>query len=423
MTPLAVRRTAAALLALAAAGCGRETPRMSSTATPSVSARAAKVYRDAIVIDTHNDLPSRMLDDGYDADVRHQPGAAKDQGDSDLPRFMESGITAQFLSAFVDAKYAFAKPDQSWNRVEAYIDTIHAFVNRHPDKLLFATTSADVRQAKTEGKMAVFIGVEGGHAIENSLDKLRQLYAQGARYMTLTWNNGNDWAGSSVGVNGTRTAGLTDFGKDVVHEMNRLGMLVDISHVSDSTFYDAIAASKDPVIASHSSSRALGGHPRDMTDDMLRAVARNGGVVNVNFFETFLDPNFAAAADSVRKAVDVERQAAAAAPGADTAAVRAHYDSLADAQVRAMPRVPLSVLIDHIDHIAKVAGVDHVGLGSDFDGVDAYLPAGMLDVTYLPNIAQGLIDRGYTDADVTKILGGNMMRVIEIVLDRKPAKP
>jgi membrane dipeptidase len=160
-----------------------------------------------------------------------------------------------------------------------------------------------------------------------------------------------------------------------------------------------------------------------MTDDMLRAVARNGGVVNVNFFETFLDPNFAAAADSVRKAVDVERQAAAAAPGADTAAVRAHYDSLADAQVRAMPRVPLSVLIDHIDHIAKVAGVDHVGLGSDFDGVDAYLPAGMLDVTYLPNIAQGLIDRGYTDADVTKILGGNMMRVIEIVLDRKPAKP
>lgn len=426
MTSPFARRLAAFLplfLFALADACGREPARMESVSTPSLSAHAAKVYRDAIVIDTHNDLPSRMLDDGYNADVRHQPGHGKDRGDSDLPRFMESGITAQFLSAFVDAKYAFAKPDQSFQRVEAYIDTIHAFVNRHPDKLIFATTSADVRQAKQDGKMAVFIGVEGGHAIENSLDKLRQLYAQGTRYMTLTWNNGNDWAGSAVGLNGTRTAGLTDFGKDVVHEMNRLGMLVDISHVSDSTFYDAIAASKDPVIASHSSSRALGGHARDMSDDMLRAVARNGGVVNVNFYSAFLDPNFAATADSITKVVDAERDSASRRPGADTAAVRAQYDSVHDARVHALPRPPLSLLIDHIDHIAKVAGVDHVGIGSDFDGVDGQLPDNMLDVTYLPNIAQGLIDRGYTDAEVTKMLGGNMMRVIEIVLDRKPAKP
>ncbi|HEY5220042.1 MAG TPA: dipeptidase [Gemmatimonadaceae bacterium] len=410
-------------LALAVVACGGPTPaRMPNAAAPPVSAHAAKVYHDAVVIDTHNDLPSRMLDDGYNADVRHQPGYAKDEGDSDLPRFMQSGITAQFLSAFVDAKYVFAKPDQSWQRVEAYMDTIHAFVARHPDSLIFATTSADVLRAKKEGKMAVFIGVEGGHAIENSLDKLRQLYAQGARYMTLTWNNGNDWAGSSIGVNGTSKGGLTDFGKDVVHEMNRLGMLVDISHVSDSTFYDVIAISTDPVIASHSSSRALGGHARDMTDDMLRAVRHNGGVVNVNFYSPFLDPKFAAAMDSITKATRAEQDAAAKGAGADTAKVRAHYDTVLAGRLQAIPRPPLSLIIDHIDHIVKVAGVDHVGIGSDFDGVDGFLPADMLDVTYLPHIAQGLLDRGYSDADVTKILGGNMLRVIEMVLDRKPAK-
>ena len=409
-------------LALAPAACrGREPAAMRHPSTPALSNHAAAVYDDAIVIDAHNDLPSRMLDDGYDADVRHQPGYGKAYGESDLPRFMESGITAQFLAAYVSATYAQAKPDQSWTRVEAYMDTIHAFVNRHPDSLIFATTSTDILRAKKEHKVAIFIGVEGGHAIENSLDKLRQLYAQGARYMTLTWNNGNDWAGSSIGVNGTRTGGLTDFGKDVVREMNRLGMLVDISHVSDSTFFDVIATTKDPVIASHSSARALGDHPRDMTDDMLRAVGQNGGVVNVNFFALFLDPRFAAAYDSVRVAARAEADAAARNPGADTAAIRARYDSVVDAGTRALPRPPLSMLLDHIDHVARVAGVDHVGLGSDFDGVDGMLPADMLDVTYLPNIAQGLIDRGYSDADVTKILGGNMLRVVEMVLDRKPS--
>jgi membrane dipeptidase len=354
--------------------------------------------------------------------VRHEPGFGKARGETDLPRLMQSGITGQFLSAFVDAKYTLATPDQSWNRVEAYVDTIHAFVNRHPDKLVFATTAADVRRAKKEGKVAVFIGVEGGHAIQNSLDKLRQLYAQGARYMTLTWNNGNDWAGSSVGVNGTRKGGLTPFGKSVVREMNRLGMLVDISHVSDSTFYDAVATSTAPVIASHSSSRALGGHPRDMTDDMIRAVAKNGGVVNVNFYASFIDPKFRAAEDSVTRILEAKGRAEAARPGADTAKIRAEYSAKIDSAIRTLPRPPLSVLIDHFDHIAKVAGVDHVGIGSDFDGVDGLLPADMLDVTYLPHIVQGLLDRGYSEADIRKILGGNMMRVMEQVFDHTQPK-
>jgi membrane dipeptidase len=394
---------------------------MSSSLPRTISVHAAAVYRAAVVIDMHNDLPNRMLNDGYDADVRHESGHGKTKGDSDLPRFRESGITAQFLAAFVDAKYAAADPDQSWARVQACVDTIHAFVNRHPDALLLATNSAHARRAKQEGKIAVFIGIEGGHAIENSLDKLRQLYVRGARYMTLTWNNGNAWAGSSIGVNGTSTGGLTDFGKEVVHEMNRLGMLVDISHVSDSTFYDVIATAGDPVIASHSSARAVGGHARDVTDDMLRAVARNGGVVNVNFLAVFLDPAFAAAHDEIRRSLVAAADAAMRQPGADSAEVRATYERLIEERIHALPRPPLSTLLDHFDHMARVAGVDHVGIGSDFDGVDGLLPDDMVDVTCLPHIAQGLLDRGYTDADVTKILGGNMLRVMERVLDRAPS--
>jgi membrane dipeptidase len=284
--------------------------------------------------------------------------------------------------------------------------------------LRLATTSHDVLRAKREATVAVFIGVEGGHAIENSLDRLRELYRRGVRYLTLTWNNGNDWAGSSIGEHGTRTGGLTDFGRDVVREMNGLGMLVDISHVSDATFDDVVATARAPIIASHSGARAIAAHPRNLSDDMLRAVARSGGVVNVNFFSVFLDPAIAAHADRLRVAIAAEEEEALARPGADRATVRAEHERMLRDRLQATPRPPFSILIDHIDHIARVAGVAHVGLGSDFDGVDHLLPAGMLDVTYLPNIAQGLIDRGYRDADVTRVLGGNMLRVMSAVLDR-----
>ena len=378
-----------------------------------------RIYRDAIVIDTHNDLPSKMIDDGYDAAVRHSPGFEKNQGDSDLPRFLESGITGQFLSAWVDAPYALRTPDQSWERVQIYLDTIHAFVRRHPDRLVFATTARQVRDAKAQGKVAMLIGVEGGHAIEGSIENLRELYRRGVRYMTLTWNNGTPWAGSAAGLNGTRTGGLTAHGRDIVREMNRLGMFVDISHVSDSTFFDAVAVSSDPVIASHSSARALNSHRRNMSDDQLRAVARNGGVVNVNFYSVFIDPRFLAQSDSIARAVDLETRAALAQPGADSAAIRAAAERKNDAAVRALPRPPLSILIDHIVHIARVAGIDHVGIGSDFDGVGGLLPAAMDDVTRLPLIAQALLDRGYSEQDVRKVLGGNMLRVMDRVLDRR----
>ena len=272
-----------------------------------------------------------------------------------------------------------------------------------------------MRRAKAEGKVAILIGVEGGHAIEGSLDHLRELYARGARYLTLTWNNGNAWAGSSIGVDGTRTGGLTPFGREVVREMNRLGMLVDLSHVSDNTFYDAIAVSTVPVIASHSSARALSDVPRNLTDDQLRAVARNGGVVNVNFYSRFIDSRYRADIEHVEETVRAAGAAARAA-GEDSVAAAKRIVALRDSLTAAITPTPFSVLIDHIDHIAKVAGVDHVGLGSDFDGVSA-LPLGMEDVTRVPRIAQALLDRGYSDDDVKKILGGNMLRVMTRVLD------
>jgi membrane dipeptidase len=423
MTP---RRFIPVGIALAMAACAR-TPRTSTPAParsrsmsiPEVSPRALRVYREAYVIDTHNDMPSRILDDGYDPDVRHPAGFGRTEGNTDFPRLVESGMTAEFMSAWVDAPYA-ERAGASFSRAMQHIETIHAFVDRHPDRLLFATTAADVRRAKAEGKIAIFIGVEGGHAIEGSLDRLRDLYAHGARYLTLTWNNGNAWAGSSIGVDGTRTGGLTPFGRDVVREMNRLGMLVDLSHVSDSTFYDAIAVSTVPVIASHSSARALSDVPRNLTDDQLRAIARNGGVVNVNFYSRFIDSRYRAGIEHVEETVRAARAAARAA-GEDSASAAKRISAMRDSLAAAIPPTPFSVLIDHIDHIAKVAGVDHVGLGSDFDGVSA-LPLGMEDVTRLPRIAQALLDRGYSDGDVRKMLGGNMLRVMTRVLDARTAE-
>jgi len=380
-----------------------------------VSDHAMQVYRAAYVIDTHNDLPSKMADDSVNPDVRH-PADMKVQ--SDLPRFMESGITAVFLSDFVNATYALQKPDASYARAVQLADSIHSFANRNPKQLIFATTAADVERAKKEGKVAILIGVEGGHAIEGSLDKLRDLYKRGMRYMTLTWNNGNSWAGSNAGLNGTSKGGLTPFGIQVINEMNRLGIFVDISHVSDSTFWDAVKASSKPVIASHSSARALSPHRRNMTDDMLRAVAKNGGVVNVNFYPGFIDSAYQNATNRATDPIWAWRDSMVK-QGGDSVALTAEANKRAQAALDAVPRPALSVLLDHFDHIAKVAGVDHVGIGSDFDGIEV-TPQQMEDVTMLPRIAQGLLDRGYSDEDVKKILGGNMLRVMKIVL--KPAK-
>jgi len=358
---------------------------------PALAKRAQRLYRDAVVVDAHNDVVTKVLDDGYDLDVRHAAGFGPGEGQTDLPRLVESGITAQFLAAWVDAPYALERPGAAFARALRYFDAIDDFVGRHPDRLVLGTDAASVRRAKREGRLAIFVGVEGGHAIEGSLDRLRELRRRGARYLTLTWNNGNDWAGSSIGVGDTRTGGLTDFGRDVVRELERLGMLVDLSHVSDETFDDALAVASGPVVVTHSCAQALCDHPRNLTDDQLRAVAGSGGVVGVNFYARFLDRAFLAAA--------VGRGAAAAAAAA-----------VADSPP--LPVVPLARLAEHVEHVARVAGVDHVALGSDFDGVSA-LPAGMEDVTCLPRLAELLLERGFGDDDLRKFLGENMLRVMD----------
>lgn len=387
-----------------------------------VSDVAMRIYDGSIVIDAHNDMVTKVLDERYDPDVRHAAGLKPGEGNTDLPRLVESGLTAVFMAAWVDASYVQQQPDGSFARAVRYMDTIHAWVDRHPDHLLFATSAADVERAKVEGKVAILIGVEGGHAIQNSLDNLHALYARGARYLTLTWNNGNDWAGSSIGVHGTRTGGLTPFGKEVVREMNRLGMLVDVSHVSDSTLADVLAITTAPVIASHSSARGINDHPRNLTDDEIRRIAATGGVVNVNFFSRFIDPDYRRADDSLDAIMARKRAELLRRGPVDTATLQAELAKERAPLEAALPPTRLSVLLDHFDHIAKVGGVDHVGIGSDFDGVSA-LPQGMADVTMLPRIAQGLLDRGYSPEDIRKILGGNMLRVMRQVLDRTGASP
>jgi membrane dipeptidase len=263
------------------------------------------------------------------------------------------------------------------------------------------------------------MGIEGGHSIENDIRVLRDFYRLGVRYMTLSWSNTNEWADSSGDIDDPKIQhhnGLTDFGKQVVLEMNRLGMMVDISHVADKTFWDTIATTKAPVIASHSSARALCNAPRNMTDDMLRAVAKNGGVVDVNFFSGFLDQSYWNALQAQRKEEDAATHAYLEKLKAEGKQVTyVDEDRISREWMAKIPRPPFTVLIDHIDHIAKVAGVDHVGLGSDFDGVSGATPAGMDSAADLPKITQALLDRGYSAEDIRKILGGNVLRVFKEV--------
>ncbi|HSO37276.1 MAG TPA: dipeptidase [Labilithrix sp.] len=372
--------------------------------------RAARVHRQAIIVDGHNDIPSVMLATGYDL------GTPSARTHTDLARMKAGGITGEFFSIYVDGDLATGptvKGGGALRRAIDLVDVTYRQVERHPGELLLATNAEGIRRAKREGKVAVLMGIEGGHAIENSLGALRTLHRLGCRYMTLTHSNTNEWA-DSAGFNGppvVRHHGLAPFGEEVVHEMQRIGMLVDISHVSDETFWSVMKVAKAPVIASHSSSRAVGNHRRNMTDDMLRGLAKNDGVAMVNFWSMFLSNDYAAASAKWN-----EKNAKAVAE------LRARFkddwkgflearDKLR-AQGEPIPKVPFSVLIDHIDHMVKVAGVDHVGLGSDFDGVDA-LPEGLTGIDGLPRITLELMKRGYSDEDVLKILGGNFLRVFE----------
>ncbi len=388
---------------------------------PSMSAvsrlLAARVHRSAIVVDTHADTPQRLLDAHYDlADPRRG-------GDLDLDSVRRGNLTAEFFSIWVEP--ALYKGEYARRTLEL-IDAVKHQVVRHSDRIVFADSSEGIRRAHREGKFAALMGIEGGHSIENSLGLLRQYYELGVRYMTLTWSNSNGWADSSGDVNDRRirhtAGGLSRFGKEVVLEMNRLGMMVDISHVSDRTFYRAQAVSRAPVFASHSSARALCDHPRNMTDDMLLAVARSGGprseggVVQVNFFSGFISQPYRDALRTLKPEADRRvRSARRRAKRRGQVFSHEELERIRRQLARKIPRPPLSVVIDHIDHIAEVAGVDHVGLGSDFDGVGGQLPDGLDSPADLPKVTSALLDRGYSPRDCHKILGGNLLRVFREV--------
>lgn len=368
------------------------------------------VHRDALVIDTHADTPQRMVDEGYDlADPLNG-------GYLNLESAKKGNLGAEFFSIWVEPKI---HQGQYAHRTLELIDAVYQQAARHPGEMRMAFSSQDILAAHREHKLAALMGIEGGHSIESSLALLRDYYRLGVRYMTLTWTNSNGWADSSGDSNNSKVRhtqnGLSDFGEQVVYEMNRLGMMVDISHVSDKTFYRTLAVSRAPVIASHSSARALCNASRNMDDDMLRAIGKNGGVVMVNFYSAFLSQDYRDAQQAleptIKKAIEEERAKLKAEGKGMTEATE---DRVTTHYVSQIPRPPLSILIDHIDHVAKVAGVDHVGLGSDFDGITS-TPEGIDSAADLPKITQALMARGYSAQDVDKILGQNFLHVFEKV--------
>ncbi len=367
----------------------------------SLTEKARKLHFSSIVVDTHDDTTQRFLDRKFDLGVR---GAS---GSIDIPRMKEGGLGAIFFSIWIPSKIT---GPEAVDRALIQIDAVREQVRKHSNDIVLATTAAEIREARKQGKIAALMGVEGGHMINSDLGVLRSFAALGVRYMTLTHSGNDEWADSSTDK--AAHNGLTDFGNDVVREMNRLGVMVDISHVSDKTFYDALEVSKAPLFASHSSCRAICAAPRNMTDQMMKDLAAKGGVVQINYHVGFLSQEFRDA-EKANPELDKARTAELVKRCGDNEACQIiEGERLTREYVEQgkLPRVDFARIIEHIDHAVKAAGVDHVGLGSDFDG--ANMPYGMEDATKLPKITDALLQKGYSEGDVKKILGENTLRVM-----------
>ncbi len=369
-----------------------------------ITQQAKTLQAHSIVIDTHDDTTQRLLDPAFDFGVRHSDGSV------DIPRMREGGLNAIFFSIWIPGTIT---GQAAVDRALAQIEAVHCTVAAHPNDLALCTTAAEIRAAKQTGKICALIGVEGGHMINNDLANLDKFYALGARYMTLTHTVNTDWADSS----GDKAAhdGLTAFGKQVIAEMNRLGMMVDISHVADKTFYDVLAVSKAPVIASHSSCRAICDAPRNMTDPMIKDLAAKGGVIQINYHIGFLSQEYANAMKAHPEyGKEIEAEAKKRCSG-NEACLLIEADNVVRDYVAAgkLPKVEWTKIVEHIDHAVKLVGADHVGLGSDFDGAD--MPYGMESVADIPRITTALLAKGYSPADVQKILGSNTLRLMEDV--------
>jgi membrane dipeptidase len=367
----------------------------------SVSPRARKLHFASLVVDTHDDTTQRFFSRDFDLGKRNPTGHI------DIPRMREGGMNAIFFSIWIDGRTLGPPAIQ---QALDQIDAVHQNVQKYSNDLAFAQTADEVRRAHEKGRIAVLMGVEGGHMLGNDLRMVRIFRDLGVRYMTLSHFYNDEWADSSTDKPAHN--GLTDYGKEIVREMNRQGMLVDISHVSDKTFYDALAVSRAPMIASHSSCRALCDHPRNMTDDMIKALAAKGGVIQINYEKSFLDQAYKDARDKQSGGVVAVFDQMKKECGKDQNCLEqrmTEQEKQATAEGK-LPHVSWTRIIDHIDHAVKLVGADHVGLGSDFDG--ASMPDGMDDVTHLPQITDALLKKNYSEADIRKILGENTLRVL-----------
>jgi len=366
-----------------------------------ISERARKLHFSSLVIDTHDDTTQRFLDGDFDLGARNALGSI------DIPRMKEGGLGAIFFSVWIPSKI---KGPEAVHRALAQINAIHEQVGKHSNDMMLVTTAAGILEARKQGKIAALIGIEGGHMINSDLSVLRNFASLGARYMTLTHTGNTEWADASTDK--PTHNGLSPFGKGVILEMNRLGMIVDISHVSDKTFADVLDVSKAPVFASHSSCRSICDVPRNMTDDMMRALAAKGGVVQINYHVGFLSQEFRNAEKAHPEWGAAISQESQKRCGIKEGCLLIQGDVITREYVLRgdLPRVEWTKIIEHIDHAVKVAGIDHVGLGSDFDG--ANMPFGMEDASMLPRITNALLEKGYSEGDVKKILGENTLRLM-----------
>src|SRR5690242_3887616 len=402
MTRLSVAGVTAMLLFASMSG---QTSGQTRTVT---DAEVMRVHRSTLLIDTHNDVPSRTVE-GFDIGAR-----GNTTGHTDIARLKEGGVGAQFFAVYVAASYV--NGNRSANRTLQMIDTVrHDIVGRYSNDFMLATSAKDIEEAHRRGKIAALMGIEGGHAIEDSVRLLRDYYDLGVRYMTLTHSNTNDWADSSGDINDLKVKhhnGLTDLGKEIIREMNRLGMMVDISHVADKTFWDALEVSRAPIFASHSSSRALANHARNMTDEMIVALAKKGGVVQVNFYCGFISQKFRDNDAADTRALDARMARETAGKNLSEPDRQILSEKLR--KEMNLSRASLADVVDHIEHIRKIAGIDAIGLGGDFDGVSC-TPAGLDDVSKYPNLTRALLEKGYSAEDIRKIYGGNFLRVMRAV--------
>lgn len=381
-------------------------PPASNTTASNAATDPLSLTRRAISIDMHADTAQRLVDEGVDISRRLADGHL------DSTRMKEGGLAAQFFSIWVEPQLYGGGGERAIQRADAQIAAVRQLAEKHPELWGVATTAEDIRRLNKEGRLAALMGLEGGYAIDERLEMVERYYRMGVRYMSPAWSVSTSWAGSS-GDEAGKTRGLNDFGKQVVREMNRLGMMVDVSHVSDLAFRDIVETSTMPVIATHSGVRAIANVPRNLDDDMLRALAKTGGVCSVLFYPEFLEPGWS----EKKKRVDAEiaalvRQASENEPGGMAQKKMARDRVRIREYAKRLPPVTAARVVDHIDYIVKLVGINHVGIGSDFDGIQA-TPTDLATVADLPNLTAELLRRGYSEADISKILGGNMLRVME----------